>query len=1152
MTDAINFEALENASPTKAEAPTIDFAALESEAKPAPSASSGPTGVVANLGAGLNEGMAGVFGAPVDLMTGAANLVGRGVHAMTGAAYQPIENPVGGSASIERAMGVVGANPQNVPVQSGPEGVARSVGQGVGSMVAPGIGSEALLATKAGQALGPVATGALESLRGSPDAPATLGATATTAAKNAAIGAGAGAGQYVGETVAPDGYKPLGGFIGSLVGGLVPGAGEAAFQKALADRSVQRSAADTVLGAATDPAALKSWAGTAAEPLVPGSEPTAAEALNDPGLLQTQNWAQTRNQVPFDQRRATNNAARVEFVNSAVPEAQMTPGQIVVARLNDLDAAHQAVIDQANTAATRLRDSLGTPPAQEDIGATAGGQIAQNYAGPMSEIDQAQQAGAQQAQQAIQAAGGNRPLSGDYDTLHEQYGAQLRGYVQEADDSLAKEHAAIWARARDNGDVQMDPTPVRQAVAEAQGMIRPAGGDKLTPAEAAIHDTIGGWTGPVDPLDLMAMRTNVGDAMNTAYRGGDSRAGARLKVVRSGIDSAIEGGTNAIDAADQAAVRAGQLSPEDAFGTALAASRDQWRATGSSQRPNTGLGDSGQGATATNPARAGDVDGLPRTASQAQTGRRTAATPSSSSPEVAPAEGEVNPQGSPSERYAAARAFTRNYYGMKDDTAIGKVLERGDYGRPDATPSAKIPGLIARTGPDTTEVRNFEKFVGGRPEAVDTLKDFLAYDLKSAAVDPTTGRVNIGAHQRWMDKHRGVLSVYPDLRQSFGRMADAQQSVDKIAQDRGALEKQFLGAMGDSDATVMDKYLRPGAKGADGIDAYMHETGGTPEATKAMEDHIVGKMIRAVAQDSVVNPASYSRFAKTYEAALGRMPDLAARMKNAAGAQKVVEDALAEKNQRIQEYQKGVARFFLHTPDGDPAVGIGAALRPGLNNDPVKNARDLMALAKGDPDGEAGIRRATVDWLMSKGQSGKEAGQTDTKWLKNQTMRDLIENNKPALQVILGRNALDHLTRVADDLMVADRSISGSKAPIGPGTARDVTQQSRFGNSGQTVMSYLLKGGVKLGTTLAGAHFGGMEGAIGGLLGEDKLEKLVSSMRSARQEKVLDLVQGAMEDPAEMRALLAHATPENLESAMGRLQRRIGQAAVAGAIGTTR
>ena len=84
---------------------------------------------------GVNEGIAGILGAPVDLMTGAINMGKQGVNALAGTDFQPINDPVGGSGTFRELLDptISDAAPQNTAQRYG-----RRVGQEIGAMAIPG------------------------------------------------------------------------------------------------------------------------------------------------------------------------------------------------------------------------------------------------------------------------------------------------------------------------------------------------------------------------------------------------------------------------------------------------------------------------------------------------------------------------------------------------------------------------------------------------------------------------------------------------------------------------------------------------------------------------------------------------------------------------------------------------------------------------------------------------------------------------------------------------------------------------------------------------------------------------------------------------------------------------------------------------------
>lgn len=118
------------------------------------------TGMVGQTMSGVNEGIAGILGAPVDLMTSAINMGKQGVNALAGTDLKPIENPVGGSGTFRDLLAptISEVEPQNAVERFG-----RRVGMEVGAMAVPGgimlRGAKAPLAVAGGEAASAVGSG---------------------------------------------------------------------------------------------------------------------------------------------------------------------------------------------------------------------------------------------------------------------------------------------------------------------------------------------------------------------------------------------------------------------------------------------------------------------------------------------------------------------------------------------------------------------------------------------------------------------------------------------------------------------------------------------------------------------------------------------------------------------------------------------------------------------------------------------------------------------------------------------------------------------------------------------------------------------------------------------------------------------------------
>lgn len=154
--------------------------ARQATAKQAPQ-----TNMIEQSMSGVNEGLASLAGAPVDLMTGALNLGSRGINAVAGTDIPQIENPAGGSGTFRDILAptISDVEPQNTAQRFG-----RRIGQDLGAAVIPG---GAVM--RAAQAPMKVAGGTM------------LAAT------------GSGAGGQTAREIAPD--SDLADFAGSMIGG---------------------------------------------------------------------------------------------------------------------------------------------------------------------------------------------------------------------------------------------------------------------------------------------------------------------------------------------------------------------------------------------------------------------------------------------------------------------------------------------------------------------------------------------------------------------------------------------------------------------------------------------------------------------------------------------------------------------------------------------------------------------------------------------------------------------------------------------------------------------------------------------------------------------------------------------------------------------
>ena len=137
---------------------------------------------------GVNEGLAALLGGPVDIVTGAVNLIPRGINTVAGTNIPLIEDPVGGSQSIKNLMG---SAISDVAPRTTAQRFGRRIGQEVGATAVPA----GILA------------------RGAASLPRFVGLETASAV-------GSGTGAQIAEEIAPGSLTAE--LVGQVIGGATP------------------------------------------------------------------------------------------------------------------------------------------------------------------------------------------------------------------------------------------------------------------------------------------------------------------------------------------------------------------------------------------------------------------------------------------------------------------------------------------------------------------------------------------------------------------------------------------------------------------------------------------------------------------------------------------------------------------------------------------------------------------------------------------------------------------------------------------------------------------------------------------------------------------------------------------------------------------
>lgn len=451
--------------------------------------------------------------------------------------------------------------------------------------------------------------------------------------------------------------------------------------------------------------------------------------------------------------------------------------------------------------------------------------------------------------------------------------------------------------------------------------------------------------------------------------------------------------------------------------------------------------------------------------------------------------------GTTTERYGAARADWRDYRStFGDKTPAGRVLARGPFGGGHAVADEHVAAQFFNRGKNAAgDVQNFIDTVGSLAEARDALADYAAADLRAKAAPD--GTVNVPRWRKWIADHGAALDAL-GLRDKFSSPAAAAERQAKVRAQRAALDRQFAEALGGSNDTVMSRYWRAGPAGADAIRAYMRETGGTPEAMQALQDHAANELLSRAAKTGELSPAQFQSWRTTHAPALSLVPELAAKFDTAAKAQAEADRLLAEKIGAVHQFERSAARFWVR---GDPDTAINRAMARTAGNNPVKSMRELSSMVRGDPAAAAGLRRGVADWVAGKVIRVSRDG---VERIDGHALRDLLQRGRAALSAVLKPEQVDVLNRVATDAL----------RDVGP--KADVHAAGRFVPDwvkhvgGRTVMRLLTHLIPHAGAVALRLDMGGPVGAALGegtaMLGEALVANHINSTHALLDRMLLD------------------------------------------------
>lgn len=365
---------------------------------------------------------------------------------------------------------------------------------------------------------------------------------------------------------------------------------------------------------------------------------------------------------------------------------------------------------------------------------------------------------------------------------------------------------------------------------------------------------------------------------------------------------------------------------------------------------------------------------------------------------------------------------------------------------------------------------------------------------------------------------------------ALGRLKGARQATkDRV----DTYDNKTLSPIADGAAlasSVPDRVFVPGAKGFETVQTYRKAVG-DPEAMEALQGFIVDKLRNtATRADGSLDPRKVTAFRTTYKSALRAFPELDAKFADAATASQTLDDVAKQSKAVVSDANKGVVGRVAGLED--PADVTRSVGRVFAAQDSAQQMLKLRNSVGSSADGKKGLRKAVVEFMTDKFVGNTEAGTTGTGTMKSDQFQTFIKTNKAALRNAGFTDAeIGNMTKIADDLQRANRSIASVKNPGGSNTAQD-TLAAEKANRGATILAKVM-------ASLAAPGAGGTAGyvvsggspavAIGTAIGAG----VAAELRRHGLQTVDDIVTDALLNPERARILLRNIeTPAQEASAV--------------------
>lgn len=802
---------------------------------------------------GANRAIADLAGAPVDATT---FLLNKGAQAATWAANKAlgtsmeapqIKNPIGGSGTFKSAMGVIGANPDDVrPAATRGEKLLEAAGEGAASMLVPGLAAEAALARA------PTVDGAIKAafdiLKG------------TGPASNVAIGAASGVGGEAAAEAVPEEYAPAAHIVGSLAAGVGAAGAVGAAERAgaavgrTASRAIEPAevaAARRIEERAANPERLRAYLSNATVgESIEAAAPSFANAIRDDLPLTGGPVIGRRGDYTF----TAPGLKEPETVPGSTPTTFQATGDLGVGALEREVATNQGAVERfaarraeqnaaRQKALNSLADGEANPEAVTDFVRAQLGVLSEDHAARVK-------AATQQIAERLAVAGGDR-----FDN-HAAYGEALRGPLTELHQAAKEEASRLWRAIDPDLSAPVQSASLKQAAARLIDSIPQAARPPLG-EESSILRTIAEMGDTTHFGNLVALRSRLTDAMREERRSGTPTVLRRLGIMLDNVDNTL-------------ANTAGEIAANPQLAPAIERRLQNWVDDWYQRRTNEGTGVTAGESLGTGDQ--GDVVGRPGGVSSARGTPGETRGPAGNSP---------GDQGLPEatgadvgERYGAARQATRELKQTFESGPVGAVLAPGaQYGSFRTTASNVAKRLFDRP----EDLRAFVEAAKDSPEALSAMRDYAAFSLRQAAV--RDGMLSPPRFDAWVRDHSYVFDQFPDLKAKFSNLKSAQTTLDEAM----ATQKQALAdyqtktvtdlLRGDDPVKAVGRSLSRLGDLASLVEAVKDNPTAMAGLKRAAVEHMLG-VARSTAEAGTseiaqINPASLQKFFLNNRRALG-------------------------------------------------------------------------------------------------------------------------------------------------------------------------------------------------------------------------------------------------------------------------------------------